>query len=188
MRLKSEEASFTFIEVGKLVEKAFNLYKNSVPTLKDVTFYREYPLGTDPKKLQLPAVTYRIENKRTMAGAEIKPRQREQITDPNNEGYILQIKGKRYDGSVRFDIWSNQNFQADDIADEFEKFIDAFVGYFKEQGLVQIIYEGSYNSTAEDYRDSLIHIYVKYRIVLEQQYIISTKTIEDIKIKLQKLT
>jgi len=185
-RLKSSTASFTFLEVGRLIEKSFNLYKKSNPILKDVTFYREYPLGQDPQKLQLPAVTYKIENK--TSAREIKPRQREQVIDPNNEGYILQIKGKRYNGTVKFDIWSNKNFQADEIADAFEIFVDSFTGYFKEQGLIEIIYDGSYNASSNNLHDSLVNIYLRYSLTLEQQYIISTKTIEDIKIKLTNIS
>lgn len=71
---------------------------------------------------------------------EIKPRFRTQFIDPLDSGYQVQLFGQRFDNLVQFDCWSKTPKEAQELADWFFEFIQAFTWVFKWNGLSEIFF------------------------------------------------
>ncbi len=191
-RTKSTGNTYTLTQIARLLKDMFDFYKRGNDTLKHVEFYQEYPYGTNPEDLNLPAITYRIDRRdpsgeNTFGSAnrglrEIKPRQRETIPDPNNPKYVLTISAQRYECTVQFDVWATTNLTADEVADEFERFMKTIQGILMDYGIQNIYYRGLKTDEIVTWKDQVTHRIIQYLFLTEDIYIISDKTIEDIRI------
>ncbi len=200
-RLKASGNVYTLRELANLFKEMFDIVKGSNDVLNGVEFYQEYPQGTPPEDLKLPAITFRLGDRKPIEAranvftphyrhrpAEIKPRYREDFPDPNNPGYVIVINGQIYQNEVRFDVWSTSNRQADIIADEFERFIKNYTGILMNRGIQQIIYSGMKTDEAVNWRDTVTHRIITYELRTEEITVISSKTIEEINFNIEVKT
>ncbi len=171
---------YTLRQIIDLFKEIFEIAKGSNEHLAHVEFYQEYPQGTTPEELTLPAITVRVANRTPTM--EKKQRRRDEQHDPNNPGYIIITDGQWYDNDIRFDVWSRSNKQADYIADEFERFVKFHTGILMERGLQNIYYDGMETDETVNWRDTVTHRIVKYKLRTEEITIIPTKTLEQINI------
>jgi hypothetical protein len=165
-------------QAGKLFKDIYYIARASYPNLKNAEFFQEYPLGKDPKNLEVPCITYGISRKDPDPN-KTKPRIMEEINDGEVEGHSITRSSIRYTAAIHFDVWAASNEMADMLAEEIEELILTFQGAFNGSGLYDMKYKGL-ESKAEDWKDQVAHRRVKYDIGLEKILESSTKTIDEI--------
>jgi len=69
---------------------------------------------------------------------EVVPRLREQVPDSNDE--LVNIYGQWFDTLVQFDVWSLTNYEVDQMALWFKRFMTIHRNFFKEMGLSEILF------------------------------------------------
>lgn len=91
---------------------------------------------------------------------EIKPRYREFIALFGNyakqwvvgsnvselEGYgeltgYMKISAQAFDNLVQYNIWARSNYEAEELTEWFEEYMDAYRGMFREAGIVQMVFD-----------------------------------------------
>jgi len=188
---KASEGIYRPSGIARLLKEMFDFYKNSNQILQGVEFYQEYPQGTSPEDLKLPAITFHLERKdpsgeNTFGAAnkglkEIKPRHREAVDDPNNPSYKLEFWGQRYELIVQFDVWATTNITADEVAHELEQFIHTVQGILMDRGIQNIYFRGSKIDKMVKWKDQVTHRTIEYLFLIEQVFRRSEKTIEEIR-------
>ncbi len=185
-RTKSSGNISKLTELVELLDKTFDLAKRGYTYLRDVKFYQEYPQGTKPEDLRLPAITYRIDEKNPTQ--EKRPRHREQLPNESMDDHTISISGQTYDCLVVFDVWGTGNREVDEIADQFEEFMTTFTGIFMEAGVGKITYRGLKTDDLVNWKDQVTHRIIRYSVTLESIYVTSQKNIEEIRIKVLDLS
>lgn len=68
------------------------------------------------------------------------PRLREEIPDPDYQGYKIAISGKWFDNIVRLTCWARTNKRANYRADWLETLLEEYVWWFKAQGINRFLF------------------------------------------------
>jgi hypothetical protein len=78
------------------------------------------------------------------AGAvkNMMPRLREEINDPDHQGYKIAILGKWFDNVIRLTCWAQTNKRANYRADWLETLMEEYLWYFKSEGIDRCIFLG----------------------------------------------
>ncbi|MCY9186589.1 hypothetical protein [Bacillus halotolerans] len=99
---------------------------------------RHNPLKKDSN---MPAITYKLK-KRTLNEQfkDIKPRYRGTIRNPYINGEFVQMYGQIFDLLIEFSIFSSSAEEADELVIEFEEFLQLYAGYFKKNGVQEILF------------------------------------------------
>lgn len=155
-------------------------------------FTKAYPSFSDANELNTPIITYRLVQKTPgVVGAhkEIKPRVRAQykVGDSDSEE-VITVFGQRFDCIVQFEVWASNDSVVSDYADEFEDFMLTYTGILKEMGIIEVIYLGTTDEPSPNaWRVDLQSRSIKYHVVIDKLTPVSSKTIENIRLKLQIL-
>ena len=173
-------------QLFSLLEQIFQRYvsNSSDSELSNVKFFKEYPQGTDPSELELPCITYKLKSKEP-SEHERKKRYRDEFEDQNNPGHKIIIYGKVYDCELGFDVWARDNKEAENITEDFEAFIERYLGVIKERGVLEIYFNEYTYQEDEDWDDYVSHRELVYNTQLERLFIISTKELEEVDIQVE---
>ncbi|ARC67426.1 hypothetical protein B14_200215 (plasmid) [Bacillus licheniformis] len=100
---------------------------------------RKRPLKRDSVS---PVITYRLK-KRTINDQfkDIKPRYRGTVKHPYIPGEWVKMFGQMFDLLVEFSIYSRSAEEADELVIEFEEFLQLYAGYFKKNGVQEILFK-----------------------------------------------
>lgn len=66
---------------------------------------------------------------------------REQFDDPEDDNNIVTLSGQKRENIVEFEIWSKHSKKANQLALEFEGFMNAYVWYFTSKGINRVWFE-----------------------------------------------
>lgn len=79
-----------------------------------------------------------------MRPQELKPRLREELTFKTDEGRLInmEIHGQWFDNTLTFDCCSSTQTGANELAEEFEEFMDNNINLLMRSGVQRIIYLG----------------------------------------------
>lgn len=69
------------------------------------------------------------------------PEIREQFEDPDDDNNIVTLSGMKRENIVEFTVWSKHSKKANQLALEFEGFMNAYVWYFTSKGLNRVWFE-----------------------------------------------
>lgn len=87
------------------------------------------------------AITYKLLSRQhTPDTYEIKPKFRTKVKHPHRQGEYVDVLGQLFDLRVVFTINATTAEKADDLVDEFENFMIRYAGFFKLQGVSEIIF------------------------------------------------
>lgn len=111
----------------------------------------------------------------------LRPRIREEGTDPSDPGYKQVVHGYWYDNIVRFTCWARTNKAANARAEWFENLMEEYSWWFVLQGVQRVIFWGRQS-------DVVIHPDnnkwygrpIDFFVRTEKLRVFSEKTIEDI--------
>jgi hypothetical protein len=139
------------------------------------TFTSDAPSGNNPQNIEFPIITYSLKFMRPgevgKGTREIRPRQRfidnrdVDGTQPNS----TIIKGQVMDAEIVFEVWEESNAKVEKLAKKFRDFMTIYSGYFKSQGLRNILFL-MMNDTPENgrFRDNTVCRKFIYRIQFEE--------------------
>jgi hypothetical protein len=69
------------------------------------------------------------------------PAIREQITDPDDDTNMLTLLSQKRDNMVEFQVWSPHSKKANEVALQFEGFMQAYDWYFTDKGINRVWFE-----------------------------------------------
>ena len=165
---------FDFIKmVQKLVTLSLKEY--SIDFSSDRLKYKI----TDPQiHLDNPVITYNTISRKPLK--EIKPRIRDTVM--NQELNVIgDIYAQKFDCIVQFNIFANTYDVAEEIMSEFEKMMIQYAGYFKRQGVGELLFEEELDDEKYDLFRQIISVRnIRYRVHVENMYPCLNEIIEDI--------
>lgn len=101
-------------------------------------FVRNMPLKDDA---EFPSVTYRIIRRQLNDSfKDLKPRYRGMIRNPYMNGEYVELYGQIFDVWVEFCIYSKSAEEADELTMELEEFLQTYAGFFKANGVQEILF------------------------------------------------
>lgn len=99
------------------------------------------------EKAEYPTITYRILKREiNETFKDIKPRLRATIRHPYMNNEYIELYGQIFDLTVEFCVYSKSSEEADELVMEVEEFLQTYAGFFKKQGVQEILF----NSQGED--------------------------------------
>ena len=178
-RLRSTGTTATYPEFIKLVDKLIELTNKSRERQITFTQYR----GNDSRDdIPLPLVTHRVYRR---VPQEIKPRPREPINDPENEGRAINVMGQKFDYTVELTIIDSDYSTADETMHEIEDLLSIYAGFLKKQGVSEIRFSEQLTDDAVNNKESFYCIKLRYTVVLERITLMSDVKIQQIIAQIQ---
>ena len=114
----------------------------------------------------------------------LRPRLREEVTDPDNSGYRMAITGFWYDIVVRFTCWANTNKTANTRALWFQDLMEEYSWFFKIQGVDRCLFIGQRSDLVLDVAGKKWYGRpIDFFVRTERLRVFSEKTIEEILIE-----
>lgn len=102
-------------------------------------FIRHSPLK---EEAEFPCITYRVMKREVSKDfKDIKPRHRGTIRHPYRDGEYVELYGQIFDLIVEFVIFSKSAEEADEIVLDLEEFIQTYTGFFKRNGVQEILFD-----------------------------------------------
>lgn len=153
------------------------------------TFCEAFPNGRDPQDITLPAITYLVKTKRPgIVGKdgtrEIKPRFREHFILPegtNSSAQAVNVYAQWLDHEIAFEVWEETNTALVELAERFEDFMMTYAGYFKSQGVGEIIFDRMVTGyESKKWRDNLVCRHYTYYVRLEKHVVVPVDVIKEI--------
>ncbi len=91
--------------------------------------------------IEFPVITYRIIRRIINPEfSDIKPRRRGTIRHPYMDNQYVDIYGQVFDLWVEFGIYSLSGEEADQLVMELEEFLQTYAGFFKSNGVQEILF------------------------------------------------
>lgn len=105
---------------------------------KQGRFVRQQPAK---EEAVYPTITYRtIRREINSSFKDLKPRYRGVIQHPHIEGEYIELYGQIFDVWVEFCVYSQGAEEADELAMELEEFLQTYAGFFKANGVQEILF------------------------------------------------
>ena len=153
-------------------------------------FTVEAPTNNSPDKIAVPKIVFKV-NKRipSINKKGVKTRQVEINVDPDNSDYALVLSRKWFDCEVSFLIIHKTNLEVARLMNRLESFIETYTGYFKQNGLSEIIFlcEDNTNLKARAL-EGIPSKCLKYLIVLERISVERIRTTKEVRSQIEAFT
>lgn len=151
-------------------------------------FGEEVTSLNDPENVKLPQIvfhlTQRIPNQQL---TPLKKKFHEAFPDPYYPGHNVEVWRKWYDCKVTFYCYARTNREARYVANRFESFLDTYAGYFKEQGLSELIFLGEEEVERTRLSGGLLPVRVlSYLFRIEEVQVVRGKLLEDVIINIRQ--
>lgn len=160
-------------------------------TMKDIKF-----IPDEGKVLQLDSmkkkeeafITYKVISREPKG--ELKPRFRETICEnvkDVNEQRLGEIWGQKFKCKIQFNIFASVYTKAEEVMEKFEDTITMFLGYFKKNGVAEILFDKHF--TDDNYtnlRETLSIRNLSYYVEIEKLTVMFKGKIKEIELLAQK--
>lgn len=117
-----------------------------------------------------PIITYKVISRK--AKTELKPRVRQQIheqTDDPNDERLGEIYGQKFKCLIQFNIFASVYDLAEQVMEEFEEQIFTYTGFFKKNGVSEILFDEQATDTSYDmYRQTISVRNLRYTVEVEK--------------------
>lgn len=134
-----------------------------------------------------PVITYQVINRKPKK--EIKPRVRElveEITDDKNSQRIGEIWGQKFECLVQFNVFASVYSEAEQVMEHFEETIIKHTGFFKKNGVAELIFkEHVTDSHFDTLRESLSIRSLIYYVEIEKLTVMFKEKINEIELLAQ---
>lgn len=176
-QLKADKSA-TLFDFIKMLDKIVTL------TMKDLNVKfipdegKSLYLSTD-QPLDQPMITYKVIERK--AKGELKPRYREDFKDVDPDGNVRigEIYGQKFKCHVQFNIFASVYTTAEQVMERFEEAILTYAGYFKKNGVGEIIFDSQLTDDAFDMaRQSLSIRNLRYYVEVEKLTVIMRESIK----------
>jgi hypothetical protein len=171
-RLRSEKAA-TFLS---FIDDLNRLWKLAG---KPGIIKRDTPLDDEA---EFPLITFKILRRLVNQDfKDIKPRIRTTIRHPYVPDQYVQLYGQIFDVWVEFTVYSTSAEDADYIVDELDDFIQMYKGYFKRNGVQEMLfYAQESDKVITDYRFPIAVRPIQYTMRFEKVTPVFLNQIEQI--------
>lgn len=134
---------------------------------KQGKFVRQSPLKDE---VEFPTITYRIIRRVVNSSfKDLKPRYRGTIRHPQVEGEYIELYGQIFDVWVEFCVYAKGAEEADELAIELEEFLQTYAGFFKYNGVQEILfYAQGEDEVLEEGRISIAKRKLQYTVRFEK--------------------
>jgi hypothetical protein len=171
----------TLFDFIKMVNKLVNL------TMKDlkVEFIPEEGktnVIVSDKPLDHPYIIYKVLYRKPKK--ELKPRQREEVReilhDTESERYG-EVYGQKFECIVQFNIFASVYEQAHEVMEKFEDMIFMYTGFFKKNGIAEILFHQQVtDETYDTFRQNISVRNLQYYVEVEKLTVIFKEKIKEI--------
>ena len=106
-------------------------------------FTQDGSIGTDPKSIKLPMITYDTNLREVAEGKSQKPTLTDTIDEVINgihTGDSIRVYRQMFDCIVEFDFFASTTFECEKLMTDFENLIIDFSGYLKLNGISEIFF------------------------------------------------
>lgn len=181
-----------------LDNKQINTYKDLLKTIQSalytdwgkdkIAFVSAYPKSRGgSNQIDTPIITYRCRKTPGQYGndVELKPRERGiiSVVNDDNENVSVKIMGQLMNIIMTFEIWGGDGEEADQITDDFEKFMATYAPYFIQCGVQNMIFLSRDDGQDQhQWRSELIKRTVEYRFTIDQIASLELQNIQGIQI------
>jgi hypothetical protein len=91
---------------------------------------------------EFPLITYRVVQRKLNAQfKDLKPRLRTTIKHPYMKDEYIELYGQIFDVWVELSVFSLSAEEADELVIELEEFLQTYAGFFKKNGVQEILFE-----------------------------------------------
>lgn len=153
------------------------------------TYSEEEPTGNTPDELPAPHITFALEQR--VVADEFKAFRSKTLgtfPDPDNPGFGLEKKLRIFHCEVSWRCWHKTNRQARLMSKKLEWFLEHYVGYFKEHGLMQLKFSEEAKPKVDDsFRQKIPSTTLVYEVWLQEIEVIRHKLLYDLQIKIQPI-
>lgn len=180
-QLKSEKGA-TLFDFIKMIDKITSLTMKDI----DVEFIPDEGkviyLSND-QKLDKPLITYKLKERKPKG--ELKPRFRENFIENKDPELVRvgEIYGQKFKCLIQFDIFANTYELSEQILNRFEDMMLSYAGYFKRNGISEIVFQQQYtDDSIKSMRQTLSIRSICYYVEIEKITVIMRESIKDINI------
>jgi len=152
------------------------------------TFSEEKPVDNDADKATMPYIAYNLINRVHTANKTIKWQQFATEPDPLHKGETLTSYRCWFTCQVEFTIFDDTNRGATRLARKFEEFMETYIGYFKQEGISEIVFkEEKAPNVSTLYRQDLPYRTLAYEVRIERIMMISSYDLNRVDIVLNEV-
>lgn len=99
------------------------------------------------------------------------PEVREQFTDPDDDTNIVTLLGQKREHIVEFAIWSKHSKKANEAAEQFEGYMEAYGWYFTSKGINRVWFEERTEDRIEEIGGTEWSVRpIRYQVITELIY------------------
>ena len=159
---------------GRTLNQAWNS-----PKKREVDVYEAYPFDVKDQDLPPLIITWEYTREQHPEMRELKARERHNFISPTNPDKRIITAGQRFMCVVSFELWSYDKALLRQRNEQFMDFMVAFRGFFKSQGVAEIIFLRESN-LLQPWREHLMGRQHIYRVDIEHVTRIDMDTINSI--------
>lgn len=181
--IQTAEKSASLFDLMKMINKLVTLTMSdlSVEFIPDEG--RVLMLNVN-QQLDHPTITYKLINREPKT--ELKPRQRQVInekTENQEDERIGEVYGQKFKCLVQFNIFASVYTTAEEVMERFEELMFTYAGYFKKNGISEILFQKQLNDQSFDtFRQTISVRNVQYYTEVEKLTVLFREKIKDIEI------
>lgn len=143
----------------------------------------------DPAEdISMPRILYELEERvpaKEYSG--LKHRLYSEEPDPEDPAYRISIYRQWFHCTVDFYCIHANRRGARELAEQFEQFLSSWVGYFKDLGISEILFEAEHKpQLAEEHRQRMGVRTLRYRITCMRPLLVRSKALEEVLIKIHR--
>lgn len=182
------DKSATLFDFIKMVDRLVTLTMPDVKFIPDEGKITEYQ--DTMKEFKNPIITYKIISRTPKD--ELKPRVRETVIERMNPSdkeseRLGQVYGQKFKCNIQFNVIASVYKEAEEVMEKFEELITTYTGYFKRNGVGEIIFQEHYTDEAySKLRETFSVRNLKYYVEIEKLTVIFKEKIKEIEILAQK--
>jgi hypothetical protein len=179
-QILTADKSASLFDFIKMIDKLVSI------TMKDlkVTFIPDEGkvvyLSND-QRLDNPIITYKLISRRPKG--EIKPRFREDFMESKDgkTSRVGEIYGQKFKCQIQFNIFASVYEVAEQVMERFEDLMITYAGYFKKNGVAELLFDQQYTDQAfETMRQTLSIRNISYYVEVEKLTVIMRESIKAI--------
>ena len=125
------------------ISQFFAMLKNMIKkTNKDWQIIPEAGINTSVSdENNTPIITYKIHKRVSGERSARKPQKKQSYENTNQEKGMIVEYSQRFESIIEFGIYGNTYEEADDTREKFEEFLIDYLGHFRKQGVLELVFE-----------------------------------------------
>lgn len=132
--------------------------------------------------LDHPVITYKVIHRKPKD--ELKPRIRQtidEVTDDQTDERIGEVYGQKFKCLIQFNVFASVYDLAEQVMEKFEEMIFTYTGYFKKNGVAEIVFDQQLTDENYDlFRQTISVRNLRYYVEVEKLTVIFQEKIKEI--------